>query len=116
MFGMTLAFATAGIGQVYLERIIGLGYLETQRKIQVHFLMLTGTGLLFALGVALYLWDFFVVSSAAEPGRERRGLPRRLRSPMARVAAHRRGRRALLSPTRQRSKGLRAMPREAASP
>jgi nitric oxide reductase subunit B len=62
MFGMTLAFATAGIGQVYLERITGLGFLETQRKIQVHFLMLTGTGLLFALGVALYLWDFFVVS------------------------------------------------------
>jgi nitric oxide reductase subunit B len=62
MFGMTLAFATAGIGQVYLERITGLGFLETQRKIQVHFLMLTGTGLIFALGVALYLWDFFVVS------------------------------------------------------
>lgn len=62
MFGMTLAFATAGIGQVYLERITGLGFLETQRKIQVHFLMLTGTGILFALGVALYLWDFFVVS------------------------------------------------------
>ena len=62
MFGMTLAFATAGIGQVYLERITGLGFLETQRKIQVHFLMLTGTGLLFALGVALYLWDFFVVT------------------------------------------------------
>ena len=62
MFGMTLAFATAGIGQVYLERITGLGFLETQRKIQVHFLMLTGTGLLFALGAALYLWDFFVVS------------------------------------------------------
>jgi nitric oxide reductase subunit B len=62
MFGMTLAFATAGIAQVYLERITGLGFLETQRKIQVHFLMLTGTGLLFALGVALYLWEFFVVS------------------------------------------------------
>ena len=72
MFGMTLAFATAGIGQVYLERITGLGFLETQRKIQVHFLMLTGTGLLFALGVALYLWDFFVVS----PRLARTGVPR----------------------------------------
>jgi len=72
MFGMTLAFATAGIGQVYLERITGLGFLETQRKIQVHFLMLTGTGLLFALGVALYLWDFFVVS----PRLARTGAPR----------------------------------------
>jgi nitric oxide reductase subunit B len=72
MFGMTLAFATAGIAQVYLERITGLGFLETQRKIQVHFLMLTGTGLLFALGVALYLWDFFVVS----PRLARTGAPR----------------------------------------
>ena len=42
MFGMTLAFATAGIAQVYLERILGLGYLDTQLKIQVHFLMLAG--------------------------------------------------------------------------
>ena len=59
MFGMTMAFAAAGIGQVYLERILGFGYLETQAKIQVHFLMLVATGALFTAGVALYLWDFF---------------------------------------------------------
>ncbi|RZI42600.1 nitric-oxide reductase large subunit [Herbaspirillum sp. HC18] len=59
MFGMTLSFATAGIGQVYLERILGLGFLETQLKIQVHFLMLLATASLFAVGVILYIWDFF---------------------------------------------------------
>ena len=59
MFGMTLAFATAGIAQTYLERIMGLGYLETQLKLQVHFLMLIGTGILFTLGAAVFLWDFF---------------------------------------------------------
>lgn len=59
MFGMTLSFATAGIGQVYLERIMGLGYLDAQLKIQVHFLMLIGTASLFALGVALFIIDFF---------------------------------------------------------
>jgi nitric oxide reductase subunit B len=59
MFGMTMAFAAAGISQTYLERILGFGYLETQAKIQVHFLMLLGTGMLFTLGVALFLWDFF---------------------------------------------------------
>ncbi|MFT3959878.1 cbb3-type cytochrome c oxidase subunit I [Propionivibrio sp.] len=59
MFGMTLSFATAGIAQVYLERIMGLGYLDTQLKIQVHFLMLVGTGGLFAIGVALFAIDFF---------------------------------------------------------
>jgi nitric oxide reductase subunit B len=59
MSGMTMAFATAGIAQTYLERILGLGYLETQLKIQVHFLMLVGTGILFAIGGALYLYEFF---------------------------------------------------------
>ena len=59
MFGMTLSFATAGIGQVYLERILGLGYLDTQLKIQVHFLMLIITGSIFATGAALFIWDFF---------------------------------------------------------
>jgi len=59
MFGMTLSFATAGIGQVYLERVLGLGYLDTQLKIQVHFLMLVATASLFAIGAALFIYDFF---------------------------------------------------------
>lgn len=59
MFGMTLSFATAGIGQVYLERIMGLGYLETQHKIQIHFLMLVATASMFVVGVMLFIWDFF---------------------------------------------------------
>jgi nitric oxide reductase subunit B len=59
MFGMTLAYATAGIAQTYLERIMGLGYLDTQLKLQPHFLMLTATGVLFTSGVAAFLWDFF---------------------------------------------------------
>jgi nitric oxide reductase subunit B len=62
MFGMTMAFAAAGITQTYLERILGLGYLETQQKIQVHFLMLVGTGILFTIGVALFLYDFFFLA------------------------------------------------------
>lgn len=59
MFGMTISFATAGLGQVYLERILGLGFLETQLKIQVHFLMLMATASLFSIGTGLYIWDFF---------------------------------------------------------
>jgi nitric oxide reductase subunit B len=62
MFGMTMALAAAGITQTYLERILGLGYLDTQKKMQVHYLMLVGTGILFVLGVALYLYDFFVLA------------------------------------------------------
>jgi nitric oxide reductase subunit B len=70
MFGMTLSFATAGIAQVYLERILGLGFLESQLKIQVHFLMLLAAGTLFAAGAALFIWNFFrrrPVFQAAEP-------------------------------------------------
>lgn len=59
MFGMTLSFATAGIGQVYLERIMGLGYLDAQLKIQIHFVMLIITASIFAVGVALFIIDFF---------------------------------------------------------
>jgi nitric oxide reductase subunit B len=59
MFGMTLSFATAGIGQVYLERILGLGYLDAQLKIQVHFLMLVATAAVFTVGAGMFIWDFF---------------------------------------------------------
>ena len=62
MFGMTMAFAAAGITQTYLERILGIGYLETQLKMQVHYLMLAATGALFAIGVGLFLWDFFFLA------------------------------------------------------
>src|SRR3546814_6565600 len=59
MFGMALSFATAGIGQVYLERVLGIGYLDVQLKIQVHFLMLVATASMFATGVGLFIFDFF---------------------------------------------------------
>lgn len=59
MFGMTLSFATAGIGQVYLERVMGIGYLDVQLKIQIHFVMLIACASLFAIGVGLFIYDFF---------------------------------------------------------
>ena len=62
MFGMTMAFAAGGITQTYLERILSIGYIETQLKLQVHFLMLVATGGVFVLGVALSLWDFFFLA------------------------------------------------------
>ena len=73
MFGMTMAFAAAGIGQVYLERVLGMGYLETQAKIQVHFLMLVATGTLFTAGVALFLWDFFFLAPRQRSARRAGG-------------------------------------------
>ena len=70
MFGMTMALGAAGLGQTYLERILGFGYLEAQRKIQVHYLMWLATSVVFACGVAAYVWDFVRAGAPrAEPGR-----------------------------------------------
>ncbi len=73
--GMTLSFAAGGLGQVYLERIMGMGYLETQQRIQVHFQMLLATAFVFTLGALLFLFDFFVLNPKrgellAEPVRD----------------------------------------------
>jgi nitric oxide reductase subunit B len=38
---------------------MGVGYLDTQLKLQPHFLMLTATGILFTAGVGAFIWDFF---------------------------------------------------------
>ena len=73
MFGMTMAFAAAGITQTYLERILGIGYLDTQLKLQVHFLMLVATGAIFTAGVALFLWDFFFLAGRPVTAAEREG-------------------------------------------
>jgi len=72
MFGMTMALAAAGISQTYMERILGFGYLETQKMIQVHYLMWLATGLIFAAGVGAFVWDF-----------ARAGLPSRAEAPAA---------------------------------
>jgi nitric oxide reductase subunit B len=60
--GMTMAFAAAGIGQVYMEWILGIGYLDTQLLLHVHFQMLLFAAAVFALGVLLFLWDLFVLN------------------------------------------------------
>ena len=70
MFGMTLSFATAGIGQVYLERVLGLGYLDAQLRIQVHFVMLVICASVFAVGVAMFIIDFFRYAPSFETTRE----------------------------------------------
>jgi nitric oxide reductase subunit B len=38
---------------------MGLGYLDTQLKIQIHFVMLIITASVFATGVGLFIYDFF---------------------------------------------------------
>lgn len=58
MLAMTGAFAVAGITQVYLERRIGMDFLDVQDAVQVHFFGLVLAACLFTIGIGLYIWVF----------------------------------------------------------
>ncbi|MCM2282728.1 MAG: cbb3-type cytochrome c oxidase subunit I, partial [Bdellovibrionaceae bacterium] len=55
---MTLAFAIAGVAQVYLERKLGMDFLLVQKEVEVHFLGLTLAAVLFTLGISAFIWNF----------------------------------------------------------
>lgn len=59
MVAMTLAFAVAGIAQVYLERRMGLDFLAVQEEVEVHFLGLVLAASLFAIGIGAYVVQFW---------------------------------------------------------
>jgi nitric oxide reductase subunit B len=58
MISMTLAFAVAGIAQVYLERRMGLDFLTVQKEIEVHFLGLVLAATLFTVGIIAFIYNF----------------------------------------------------------
>lgn len=58
MIGMTTAFAAAGVAQVYLNRIMGLDFGDTQNEIQVHFIILVLCATLFTAGISLFIYEF----------------------------------------------------------
>lgn len=58
MICMTLAFAVAGIAQVYLERKLGLDFLVVQKEVQVHFFGLVLAAGLFTMGIIAFVWNF----------------------------------------------------------
>jgi len=59
MIGMTVAFGAAGVAQVYMERIMGVDFMETQIEIQPHFLVLILCATVFSTGIILYIVNFF---------------------------------------------------------
>ena len=59
MIGMTTAFATAGVAQVYLERKVGMDFMATQQAIEVHFWILIASASLFTIGILYYVVNFF---------------------------------------------------------
>lgn len=58
MLGMTVAFGVAGVAQVYMERILGVDFMETQKEIEPHFLVLVLCATMFSTGVILYIVNF----------------------------------------------------------
>jgi nitric oxide reductase subunit B len=58
MLGMTGAFAVAGVTQVYLERMVGMDFLDVQESLHVHFLGLVLAATLFSTGMGLFIWNF----------------------------------------------------------
>ncbi|MCB9683497.1 MAG: cbb3-type cytochrome c oxidase subunit I [Alphaproteobacteria bacterium] len=58
MICMTGAFAVAGVTQVYLERRLGMDFLEVQKAVEVHFWALILAACLFTVGITLFVWNF----------------------------------------------------------
>lgn len=58
MIAMTLAFGVAGVTQVYLERKVGLDFLNVQKELEVHFIGLVLAASLFTLGVTAFVVNF----------------------------------------------------------
>ncbi|MCF6307746.1 MAG: cbb3-type cytochrome c oxidase subunit I [Flavobacteriaceae bacterium] len=58
MVGMTVAFGVAGVAQVYLERIMKMEFMEVQKMIEIHFMVLIICAILFTTGIILYIIDF----------------------------------------------------------
>ncbi len=58
MIAMTLAFAVAGVSQVYLERKVGLDFLTVQKEVEVHFAGLLLAASLFTIGIIAFVWNF----------------------------------------------------------
>ncbi len=62
MVFITLFLTGAGILQVYLQRYseTPLGFMETQSKVEIFYWMREGAGLIFLIGLIVYIISFFV--------------------------------------------------------
>jgi nitric oxide reductase subunit B len=59
MIFMVMALLIAGIVQVYLQRVMGMDYLEVQNHLRIWFEVRLVAGGLFTIGCVLLLWDLF---------------------------------------------------------
>jgi nitric oxide reductase subunit B len=59
MIFMVMALLIAGIVQVYLQRVMGLDFLEVQEHLRLWFEVRLAAGAIFAVGTGVLLWDLF---------------------------------------------------------
>ena len=64
MIFMTLALTGAGIVQVYLQRILGMPFMEAQTHNGIFYVLRLCFGGTFAIGLIIYLVDFFTPGKA----------------------------------------------------
>src|SRR5207248_11612883 len=68
MIFMVMALLIAGIVQVYLQRVMGLDFLEVQNHLRVWFEVRLVSGCIFLVGTVLVLWDLFRLARTLPAG------------------------------------------------
>ncbi|MBI5885594.1 MAG: cbb3-type cytochrome c oxidase subunit I [Deltaproteobacteria bacterium] len=66
MMFITLSLTGAGIVQVYLQRVLGMPYMETQSHMVLFYGLRLIFGATFAIGLGIYLYDFFFPCKGGE--------------------------------------------------
>jgi nitric oxide reductase subunit B len=64
MICIALSLTGAGVIQVYLQRVLATSYMETQTHMGIFYGMRLFFGATFTLGLAVYLYDFFLLKRA----------------------------------------------------
>ena len=59
MMFIGLSLTAAGIVQVYLQRVLGISFMETQTHMNLFFGLRLFFGVTFGIGLVIYLYDFF---------------------------------------------------------
>jgi nitric oxide reductase subunit B len=57
MIFLVMALLIAGVVQVYLQRVMGMDFLEVQNHLRLWFEVRLVTGCVFLVGAVLVLWD-----------------------------------------------------------
>ncbi|MBE9536758.1 MAG: cbb3-type cytochrome c oxidase subunit I [Proteobacteria bacterium] len=68
MLFMGLSLTGAGIVQVYLQRILGMPFMEAQEHIALFYGLRFFFGITFTLGLGIYLYDFFSSAKSRTKG------------------------------------------------